>query len=274
MNFLHAGMHYTAVAECETPAPGAFANDWGNFAEPQHQGIYVMWTLPKALRRRPSESSDFPFVPNRWLVVRLLTPETTPDGPPEVTAWVVESDGIDAVNGASAYVDPTVTSTLTPTMIGLRRQITPASPWQEPSTTPPYFLRAVAEANPAFAASQPFNENVFSVFDDLQNQGVPASTVSYYVVGWYSDPAADILAADDDPAELATTLGTLGWSAEHVRRTDDRHIALSGRGLRRAVDSRRTTAPVAQGRRQPAGCRRLDERGRRRRLRPRRLLQR
>jgi hypothetical protein len=214
MNFLRAGMHYTAVAECDSPAPGAFANDWGNFAEPQHQGIYVMWTLPKALRRRPSESSDFPFVPNRWLVVRLLTPETTPDGPPEVTAWVVESDGIDAVNGASAYVDPTVTSTLTPTMIGLRRQITPASPWQEPSTTPPYFLRAVAEANPAFAAFQQFNENVFSVFDDLQNQGVPASTVSYYVVGWYSDPAADILAADDDAAELATTLGTLGWSAD------------------------------------------------------------
>ena len=81
-------------AMAESPAPGPFANDWGDFAQPQHQGIYLLWTLPKALRRRPDDTSDFPFVPNRWLVVRLLTPESTPDDPAEVTAWVVQSDAI------------------------------------------------------------------------------------------------------------------------------------------------------------------------------------
>ena len=218
---LRAQLKYAELANSASPDPGPFSSDEVNFAaDPRNRGVYLLWTLPKGLRRQQrspnGQVSAFPFVPNRWLVVRVFRPAGGAQ-PPTAASWVLRSDGIDDAHGGAAYLDPSQTAAATPTRIGLKTAVTAASPWQEPVTAPPYFLRAVAEGNPAFAAFQPFNQNVFSFFDDLQVQGVGPGTASYYVLGWYSDPSADALAGwrADDPANgFAATLGRLGWRAD------------------------------------------------------------
>jgi hypothetical protein len=232
MNILRARMNYARLADSASPAPGPFASDAVNFAaDPRNRGVYVMWTLPQGLRRRRrsanGETADFPYVPNRWLVVRLFQPaagrsparpspqQTSPSPrPPLLSAWVLQSDGIDDAAGGAAFVDPTRPAALTPTRIGIKTAVTAGAPWREPANPPPYFLRAVAEGNPAFAAFQPFNENVFSLFDNLETQGVGAGTASYYTIGWYSDPTADVLADWTAAGDFAAVLADLGWSAD------------------------------------------------------------
>lgn len=224
-NLLRAQMNYGQLADVASPDPGPFASDEVNFAaNPKNRGIYLLWTLPKGLRRQRrganGETIAFPFVPNRWLVTRLYRPSgQSPAQAAQVSSWVLRSDGIDGTNGGASYIDPTQPATLTPTRIGIKTAITSATPWHEQASPPPYFLRAVADGNPAFAAFQPFNQNVFSFFDDLQTQGTAAGTVSYYVLGWYSDPGADVLAnwtAGTSAGDFAATLARLGWTADQT----------------------------------------------------------
>jgi hypothetical protein len=226
VTMLRSEMAYDQLAKMLSPAPAPFSATETDFAtDVSHHGVYLMWTLPPGLRRQRRAPAgalgEFPFVPNRWLVVRLLrVPGQPPGQPAQVTSWVVSGDAIDNDNGRSAYIDPGSADEISPTRIGIKTPIGPAAPWREPADQPPpYFLRAVAEANPAFAAFQPFNQNVFSIFDDLSKQG-PA-TVSYYVLGWYHDPRADPPA---DPLRegraLEDILGDLGWSVPPGRKQD------------------------------------------------------
>lgn len=216
MNILRAGMTYDALNALQDPAPGAFANTEGNFsADTKNQGVYVLWTLPKGLRRQ--QDGQFPPVPNRWLVVRSYRSQSAPAAAPIVSSWVVQSDYKDVKHGTSAYIDPTNTSQITPTLIGTHIPISADTPWQEPTDPPDFVLRAVAEANPAFASSQQFNQDVFSFYDNLQTQGVAAGTLSYYVVGWYSVRANDVLAgwvAGQAGNDFGDILAKLGWTAD------------------------------------------------------------
>jgi hypothetical protein len=52
------------------------------------------------------------------------------------------------------------------------------------------FITAVGPSNPLFAAYVPHHGNVFSLLDVLED--VDSEKLSYYVVGWYSDPDQDI----------------------------------------------------------------------------------
>jgi hypothetical protein len=225
-NFVRAGMDYRQLAGWRAPEPAAFQNDATDFAtNPRHQGVYLMWTLPEALRRGAQQADGsyrFPFVPDRWLVVRHYWP-TAPSGgaapsAPEVAAWVVQSDFLDPTSGTSPYLDPAAAKP-TPTAIGRKIAIDATTPWIEPGPPTKPFLTAVAESCPAFAAYQPFNENVFSIFDDLAigadpTQKLAGGTLSYFVMGWYVDPETDLLAdAPADPAQFATLLTSLGLAA-------------------------------------------------------------
>jgi hypothetical protein len=225
MNFIRAAMNYGQLKNFMSPSPAPFQNDAGNnFAgTAANQGVYLMWTLPSALRhgqQNAEGSFDFPFVPNRWLIVRLyrpaVPPKTLPPAqPPAVAAWVVQSDFLDAKKGTSSFLDPRVKQP-TPILIGQKVSITAATPWQEPAQQTPYFLRAVTESNPSFAAYQPFNQNVFSIFDDLVTQNIGAGTVSYFVLGWYSEKSADVLAgwqAGVKGKDFSDLLKQLNWTA-------------------------------------------------------------
>jgi hypothetical protein len=57
------------------------------------------------------------------------------------------------------------------------------------------FLTAVAPGNHVFSIFVPQNLGVFSFYDDLK--GVDNDTLSYLVVGWYSNPQKDILQQQD-----------------------------------------------------------------------------
>jgi hypothetical protein len=217
VNFIRAQVNYDNLASCRSPSPAPFQQDQANFADSvANHGVYLHWTLPAALRHAVQSadgSLQFPFVPNRWLVARTYRAATAEGAsPPTVAAWVVESDALGTSGGAN-YVDPT-NSSLTQIGLGRKVPITPERPWVEP-TPHPYFLRAVAEGNPAFAAYQPFNTNVFSIHDDLRTQGLAAGTVSYFVLGWYSDASADPLAAWPHVG-FAELLADLGWTASEA----------------------------------------------------------
>lgn len=224
VNFIRAQMNYNNLANCQSPSPAPFQSDQPDFAsDTRNHGVYLMWTLPSALRHGTQGADgvlSFPFVPNRWLVVRVYRPDGGGPAPavtPQVAAWVVQSDALNSGAG-STYADPTQ-STLAQAQLGAKVPITPASPWQEPIAPTAYFLKAVAESNPAFAAYQPFNQNVFSIHDDLVTQAIGAGTLSYFVQGWYSDPAADVLTGwqDGQPGNaFADLLARLGWTVANT----------------------------------------------------------
>jgi hypothetical protein len=225
--FIRGSMHYEKLSTFGDPNPTPFENEFGDdFSQKRkYQGVYLMWTLPKALRhgsQGPGGRFAFPLVPNRWLVVRLLRAgDADPAMPPTAAAWVVQSDYLNPdVNAdqdhkaTSAYIDPNSTTGITQTLIGRKKKITltPDAPWTEPIAAAP-FLTAVAESNPAFAAYQPFNENVFSLFDDLKD--IEDATLSYFVLGWYAQASADVLApwkAGSKDNDFPDLLDTLGWS--------------------------------------------------------------
>ena len=216
---MRGAMEYSNLQAYGDPSPPPFQADDPNFVnETANHGAYVMWTLPAALRRATLDPATgsylFPTVPNRWLVVRHLWPlSAEPAAPAQQDAWVVQSDALGEADGVP-YLDPTQ-PTPTPTLIGHKVAVSAASPWQEPATTSPVVLQAVADGNPSFAAYQPFNQNVFSIHDDLMVQAVPDAVISYDVVGWYSDPAADVLGQWDAAKDgaFAEALAGLGWTA-------------------------------------------------------------
>lgn len=220
-NFVRGAMNYGRLAEWEAPEPAPFQNDEAGFSsDVRRQGVYVLWSLPEALRRGDQQSDGsyrFPFSPDRWLVVRHFWP-TSGAATPQVRSWVVESGRIDSNLGGSPYLDPGA-GKATPTRIGLKTETTLAKPWVETGAAAKPFLTAVAESCPAFAAYQPFNENVFSIFDDLAveddpAQKLPPGTLSYFVMGWYAEADADCLAqAPSDAIKFADLLKSLGWTA-------------------------------------------------------------
>ena len=103
--FLRFQMDYSKLSAFESPEPPPFA---GASSVQPAAGIYLHWTLPKALRHgihKDDGSTEFPLVPNRWLVVRMQT------GAANATkAWVLESDYLSAPDGSdpgtSPFVDP------------------------------------------------------------------------------------------------------------------------------------------------------------------------
>ncbi|GHG50755.1 hypothetical protein [Streptomyces griseocarneus] len=220
-----------------TPEPGPFTNEqqWnatgteGDGPYEKHDGVYVRWELPQALRqgavRTTGGRSEFPLVPNRWLVVRRVK-----DRPEQTAGWVVESDFLDDGEGTSPFVhpvragvsDPSVTpyrSTIITTRIGRSQDIGPAgTAWSEPAGADrkELFLTAVGPGLMTFHVYQPYNENVFSLHDPLT--GIDKAAVDYQVVGWYSDPAQEELRRrlGEDDTTLAKALAGLGWTVQDL----------------------------------------------------------
>jgi hypothetical protein len=232
----------------QSPEPMGFDQDIQD--DKPATGAFLHWTLPRALRSsRPGSSSEYPLVPNRWLVVRLCRTPADPGGNPK--AWVVESDcpATGKARASSFMVAEQVKASWAQSADPNRRQATPipvtrldlanlgadpataapadgtgayiqaigqafdlGAPWQERADAP-LFLTAVAPGNLEFSAYVPFNANVFSFYDDLD--GVPdTATLSYQVIGWYSDPAQDIVATGPASgiSNSAAVLLALNWT--------------------------------------------------------------
>ncbi|MCZ1006771.1 discoidin domain-containing protein [Streptomyces lydicus] len=221
--------------------PWTFSQDFRSNAEPPIQysegnpgeGIHVQWQLPEALTTGAIDSgtgvSTFPLVPNRWLVVRYAKVR----GELKAAGFLVHSDYLEKADDGpvesafTPFVDPA--SPKEKPRADYIGRVHPLSdgPWQEPATRP-LFLTAIGCGLPSFAAFAPYHENVFLFHDTLADLKAnesypPPCTVSYCVIGWYSQDDADILNTardiegllppDADPDSAADVLRALGWAA-------------------------------------------------------------
>ncbi|MFJ7280708.1 hypothetical protein [Kitasatospora sp. NPDC098663] len=185
------------------PAPFAGAQMWTG--DPSRLGVYLQWQLPEGLcqgrqDRESGEIGDFPLVPNRWLVVRRSDAG--------VRSWIVQSDYLDRSTGTVSYLDPTA-ATATATKIGRHVELTDSAPWHEPADAPAPFLTAIGPGLLTFSVYQPYNTNVFSLHDTLEDI-TGDDRLSYWVAGWYADPTSDILAPD--AGDFDELLHDLEWS--------------------------------------------------------------
>jgi len=225
-NFRRWQMNYSNLDRLNNPEPKPFDGGQTDFsASANNEGIYLMWTLPEALRHgvenKEKDKVEFPLVPNRWLIVRCSghsLKRTT-------SAWMVESDFIDNDNGTSPYLNPFL-NTHQKTLIGRK---VPLNQYEgEETNAKDLFLTAIGPGHVMYASHQPNMENVFSIHDDLTNQYIEAETLSYMVIGWYSNPKEDILykwqlnnEGDEDYSE---TLKYLKWSVKDEIRTSRQSI--------------------------------------------------
>ena len=191
--FLRFSMEYDNLQSFNSPDPGPFS---ANLPQPD-AGIYVHWTLPKALRHGVHEddgSTSFPIIPNRWLIVR-----STMDGGAQVKAWLLESDYSDpsgAEPGSSPYVNP-ASQNGAPQKLMIGRVLPFDSDLKSiPEQTAP-FLTAVAPGSVTFTVYSPGIDNVLSFYDDVTGDDdttkIENAHFTYSVTGWYSaqDPLSD-----------------------------------------------------------------------------------
>jgi hypothetical protein len=189
------------------PEPAPFPDvPWPG--QEERRGVYVQWQLPEALAQGRHDTEhgveDFPLVPNRWLVVRHQSASKT------VRAWIVESDHLGMATGTISYLDPHV-DVPTATKIGRRHDLTTGAPWREPDDAPDPYLTALGPGLLTFSVYQPYNENVFSLHDTLDDV-TGSDRISYRVIGWHADEGSDILARRDGQS-LADLLDELEWLA-------------------------------------------------------------
>jgi hypothetical protein len=171
-------------------------------------GIFLHWTLPRYFRS--AVNGKFPFVPNRWLIIRECSQKNT---------WVVESDcpAKKTDKGNSPYL---LTADILrvlkesqdkyrsehealykndPLYVNLGAAF-PLNTWTERAPKD-IFLTAYSAGNPMFSAYQPHNENIFSFYDSLD--GVPNDIINYYIIGWCS--------FEDKPKLYHSSIQGINW---------------------------------------------------------------
>ncbi|MFK0202606.1 hypothetical protein [Streptomyces lavendulae] len=218
----------------------------------QDCGVQVKWELPESLAtgyyNAATGKTEFPLVPNRWLVVRYYGPAQDR----KAVGWVVQSDFLegdypdfdlgeqDEDYVPSSYLSPRASESQieqgrAQDWIGYAHNLSTRSAWQEPGPIPgggEPFLTAAGTGLPAYAGFEPYQRNVFSFRDRLRDYSVPQpgpmileDTLSYMVLGWYATQDTDILnkaikipgllppdAGQLPPEELLTAILTsLGW---------------------------------------------------------------
>ncbi|MFE4832545.1 hypothetical protein [Streptomyces sp. NPDC056672] len=225
--------NYLALDDYESPEPdeGDRQSNDPLFA---HTGVHLHWTLPRGLRHGVEDPATgevrYPLVPNRWLVTRFSGTTTR-----RAKAWVIESDCPHTpyarqeghpVEHSSPYLvtadilrdwraSPDAyrsarTSNASQVHIGLAFPLTDTTPWTERAARDPLFLTTMNTGDPYFTTYTPHNTNVFSFVDDLSDL-TSADTLGYQVIGWYSDPDADVLASRPPGTSYADQLAHLGW---------------------------------------------------------------
>jgi hypothetical protein len=215
----------TADATSEQLAPEPFAE----LSEPRARGAYLHWALPDVLTRgqpvtstrgqpvtsgsagdggNDDEATQFPAVPDRWLVVRIS--ETT--GTRAVRGWVLRAgDAVPEVVPLDQWVESE-----------LRR-----GEMEQP-------LTALGHGDPAFTA---YFDNVLgrmSFHDALED--VTAGPIAYLVCGWFADAGMDPLAFApiDSIAAFERRLADLAWRLPTVDLQPA--VAMAARTVRAATE--------------------------------------
>jgi hypothetical protein len=205
------------------PTLGLAPDEHGT-ALPFPQGLHLHWALPDALATgyHRDGKTQFPAVPNRWLVRRL------DDKGSCQREWIVESDFLhpcDKQTGEPTYLPPPLDAGVPIagwpggkpiTFPTWRRDTTGAAfrymgrtlllqDWLQKKTEgaeylnqddkAPYQLTAIGYGEPAFAAYYP---NCYSVFGlcDVDPRIKPVARYEYQVIGWYQEASLDPLQSE------------------------------------------------------------------------------
>ena len=176
-------------------------------------GVYLHWSLPDGLTRgrsvsetaeeaEPTESSDiiaeqpdpevpedteFPLIPDRWLLVRIY-PGESPVDKRRVRAWVIRAEAPDP-----------------------QARVIPLEAFAEDrDAAVPRWMTALGEGDPAYAAYYDNVENQLGFYDGLEE--TPSGPLAYLVAGWYSDRTDDPLYSPATASRWLDTLNELGWA--------------------------------------------------------------
>lgn len=161
------------------------------------RGVHLHWALPDALargRREQNGKTEFPAVPNRWLITRIRTTHQDQKSQQTVEAqWVVESDYLfdptelekDSLVSNQVINYPYKDSHCPFRYVGRVRKLDKDwEPSVEDSVHQLEKLTAVGYGEPAFAAFYPNSFNVFGFHD---SDPVNLNNLTYEVIGWYSN---------------------------------------------------------------------------------------
>jgi hypothetical protein len=224
-----------------TPAPRSEAelSDWYTEAKyifrpmdkgqtlpkPLDPGVHLHWALPAALTHsihRASDKSEStqnpapeqPYVPNRWLVLRMWYSGDVVYS----KGWVVEGDYASLEPGSTPFTffGTPPPDELKSKKFGYVGRAPDVETWSESHLEYRFRLTSFGWGDPSFAAYYPACQGIFGFHDTLKDLTSPCS-LNYLVVGWYSDPAQDPLPAagawkDVDVKECIKCPGTLPWS--------------------------------------------------------------
>ncbi|MFJ4184241.1 hypothetical protein [Kitasatospora sp. NPDC089509] len=253
------------------PRPLDFGLHFGT--KPEHQGVYLHWHMPAALGKgrldlMRGRNADlwYPTVPNRWLILRYHHRRGVPqDQHPDAAGWLVYSDVTDTKPPSTKQPDKggLGTSRVGPAL-WMGHTVPLTNPWTEPAGGRMAPLTVLGPGMPAFAAFQPYCQDVFSFHDPLTDDtynpaALPAGDLSYLVVGWHAAAADDPLAAQqiDDllaffcptapAARTADALHQLGWTMTPTSElTGQERSVYAGTVLGLAWDAGAKTAPPSK----------------------------
>lgn len=247
-------MKYDRLNQYTNPMPAPFTNE---DRSPPDIGVHLHWAVPDGLTHGvedPPGSGQFtyPYLPNRWLVVRMVT---AADATPVVSAWVIEADALGTKDGAP-FLDPNGPSAagkaVEPTLLGTSVAL---EDWPGDSGAGTPFLTALAPGNVTFAGFAPGASNVLAFHDDLD--GIDAAVLSYQIMGWYTDHQADPLhdlsvenggwiVSADAQGQPALVAPTLDWQVTQQDGVDPPSVTAVA-GLVHGVTWNRTTNVIDPG---------------------------
>ncbi|MCP4427245.1 MAG: hypothetical protein GY803_22380 [Chloroflexi bacterium] len=146
--------------------------------------------LPEQPEAPPPQETDFPVIPDRWLVVRMYA-GSGDDRRRRVKAWVIESEEDDPA-----------------------ARVTPLAQWKEDRSDEKRarWMTALGQGDPAFAAYYDNVRNILGFHDDLES-GI-RDPLSYQVLGWYSHPEDDPLHQPKTKEAWFALLEQLGWTLD------------------------------------------------------------
>lgn len=164
------------------------------------KGIHLHWSLPKALKHTFLKDGEttFPYVPNRWMVVRIRTDQGIKEMPSRM--WVIKSDENNAIKNDKP-ANWVVLKDNKFTFKNLGQAIEWTDKYDDKIAEP--ILTGVGAADPYFSSFYPSSKNVFGFHDDMKDIDSDC-TVTYVVTGWYNDPAQDPLSTLNFTAEPKT----------------------------------------------------------------------